>query len=147
MRKELWVGMSCNRRIISSSMVLVPDWPWNWDLFPDMGWVWTDKGSGLQSKHHPKILLSIKLSQSICKINYFNLGNPGPVQNNFYFFSAFVSTSSCQLMSTAYGRDTVHFEWYVVDRINLYEDASPSLAAYQTIMQTLVRHKKISLTT
>lgn len=41
-------------------------------------------------------------------------------------------------MSTAYQRDTVHVEFAVVKRRHFYDDASNSLAGYQTIAQTLV---------
>lgn len=48
------------------------------------------------------------------------------------------SRKSDEYMSTAYGRDTVHFEFYLWNRNDPYEDASGSLAGYQTILQTLV---------
>lgn len=41
-------------------------------------------------------------------------------------------------MSTAYGRQTVHFEFYVWNREDVYNDPSGSMAGYQTILQTLV---------
>lgn len=41
-------------------------------------------------------------------------------------------------MSTAYGRQTVHFEFYLWERDDFYNRASGSLAGYQTILQTLV---------
>ncbi|XP_037034051.1 L-gulonolactone oxidase-like [Bradysia coprophila] len=40
-------------------------------------------------------------------------------------------------MSTAYGRQTVHFEFYVWNRKDIYNRPSGSLAGYQTILQTL----------
>ncbi|KAJ6646763.1 L-gulono-1,4-lactone dehydrogenase [Pseudolycoriella hygida] len=42
-------------------------------------------------------------------------------------------------MSTAYGRQTVHFEFYVWNRNDRYNRPSASLAGYQTILQTLTR--------
>lgn len=44
-------------------------------------------------------------------------------------------------MSMAYGRQTVHFEFYVWNRNDQYNDPSGSLAGYQTILQILVRSK------
>lgn len=41
-------------------------------------------------------------------------------------------------MSTAYGRDTVHLEVFQLKRTDPYNDASGSLAGFQTIFQTLV---------
>lgn len=41
-------------------------------------------------------------------------------------------------MSTAYGRRTVHFEFYVLNRKDQYNEPSASLAGYQTILQILV---------
>lgn len=41
-------------------------------------------------------------------------------------------------MSTAYGRQTVHFEFYVWNRNDKYNEPSGSLAGYQTILQILV---------
>lgn len=41
-------------------------------------------------------------------------------------------------MSTAYGRQTVHFEFYLWNRRDTYNRPSGSLAGYQTILQTLV---------
>ncbi|KAG4068841.1 hypothetical protein HA402_004989 [Bradysia odoriphaga] len=40
-------------------------------------------------------------------------------------------------MSTAYGRQTVHFEFYVWNRKDIYNRPSGSLAGYQTILQML----------
>jgi len=42
------------------------------------------------------------------------------------------------LMSTAYGRQTVHFEFYLWNRKDRFEDPSGSLAGYQTILQLMV---------
>lgn len=42
------------------------------------------------------------------------------------------------LMSTAYGIQTVHFEFYLWNRKDRYSDPSGSLAGYQTIIQLLV---------
>lgn len=41
-------------------------------------------------------------------------------------------------MSTAYGRQTVHFEFYLWNRKDPYNQPSGSLAGYQTILQLLV---------
>lgn len=41
-------------------------------------------------------------------------------------------------MSTAFGRQTVHFEFYLWNRKDLYNEPSGSLAGYQTILQLLV---------
>lgn len=41
-------------------------------------------------------------------------------------------------MSTAYGRQTVHFEFYEWKRNDHYNEPTGSLAGYQTILQTLV---------
>lgn len=41
-------------------------------------------------------------------------------------------------MSTAYGRQTVHFEFYIWNRKDPYNNPSGSLAGYQTILQLLV---------
>lgn len=41
-------------------------------------------------------------------------------------------------MSTAYGRQTVHFEFYLWKRNDPYNEPSGSLAGYQTILQLLV---------
>lgn len=48
------------------------------------------------------------------------------------------SDKSDILMSTAYGRQTVHFEFYLWNRKDVYNRPSGSLAGYQTILQTLV---------
>ncbi|KAJ6638939.1 L-gulono-1,4-lactone dehydrogenase, partial [Pseudolycoriella hygida] len=48
------------------------------------------------------------------------------------------SDNSDIYMSTAYGRQTVHFEFYLWNRDDIYNNASGSLAGYQTILQTLV---------
>lgn len=48
------------------------------------------------------------------------------------------SDKSDILMSTAYGRQTVHFEFYVWNRNDQYNEPSGSLAGYQTILQILV---------
>ncbi|KAJ6643890.1 L-gulonolactone oxidase 5 [Pseudolycoriella hygida] len=45
-------------------------------------------------------------------------------------------------MSTAYGRQTVHFEFYLWNRNDPYTDPSASLAGYQTILQILTRKYK-----
>jgi len=45
-------------------------------------------------------------------------------------------------MSTAYGRDTVHFEFYLWKTTDYYNDPSGSLAAYQTILQALTQQFK-----
>lgn len=57
-----------------------------------------------------------------------------PVQGLVFRFSG----KSDIYMSTAYQRDTVHVEFLMVKRTNVYNDASGGLAAYQTILQTLV---------
>lgn len=57
-----------------------------------------------------------------------------PIQGILMRFSA----SSDTYMSNSYGRNSVHFEWYLANRVDMYQDAVPSLAAYQTMMQTLV---------
>lgn len=44
-------------------------------------------------------------------------------------------------MSTAYGKQVVHFEFYDWKRKNPYKDPSGSSAGYQTILQTLVPTK------
>lgn len=49
-----------------------------------------------------------------------------------------LSSESDVYMSTAYKRDTVHIEFAVWRRTDPYNDASGSLAGYQTIMQTMV---------
>lgn len=41
-------------------------------------------------------------------------------------------------MSTAYQRDTVHVEFALWKRTDTYNEASGSLAGYQTILQTMV---------
>jgi len=41
-------------------------------------------------------------------------------------------------MSNSYGRDTVHFEWYVPNREDVYKTPSASLAAFQTMSQVAV---------
>ncbi len=41
-------------------------------------------------------------------------------------------------MSPSYGRQSVHFEFYLWNRNDIYGHASGSLAGYQTILQTLV---------
>lgn len=41
-------------------------------------------------------------------------------------------------MSNSYGRQSVHFEFYLWKRKDEYNHASGSLAGYQTILQTLV---------
>lgn len=41
-------------------------------------------------------------------------------------------------MSTAYGRQTAHFEFYFLNRDDRYNEPSGSLAGYQTILQLLV---------
>lgn len=41
-------------------------------------------------------------------------------------------------MSTAYGRQTCHFEFYLWNRKDRYNDPSGSLAAFQTIIQLIV---------
>ncbi len=46
-------------------------------------------------------------------------------------------------MSTAYQRDTVHVEFALWKRTNGYEEASGSLAGYQTIIQIMVNEKKL----
>ncbi|XP_037034206.1 L-gulonolactone oxidase 5-like [Bradysia coprophila] len=43
------------------------------------------------------------------------------------------------LMATSYGRVSVHFEFYLWNRDDIYERASGSLAGYQTILQTLTK--------
>ncbi|XP_037034050.1 L-gulonolactone oxidase-like [Bradysia coprophila] len=43
------------------------------------------------------------------------------------------------LMSTSYGRVSVHFEFYLWNRDDIYGRASGSLAGYQTILQTLTK--------
>lgn len=48
------------------------------------------------------------------------------------------SDASDILLSTAYGRQTVHFEFYVWNRRDPYNDPSGGLAGYQTILQVLV---------
>jgi len=45
-------------------------------------------------------------------------------------------------MSTAYGKQSVHFEFYEWKRKNYYKDSTGSLAGYQTILQTLVHINK-----
>lgn len=42
-------------------------------------------------------------------------------------------------MSNSYGRQSVHFEFYMINRKDWYNEASSSLAGYQTILQMLVR--------
>lgn len=41
-------------------------------------------------------------------------------------------------MSNSYGRETVHFEFYLWNRQDPYNQPSGSLAGYQTILQMLV---------
>lgn len=41
-------------------------------------------------------------------------------------------------MSTAYGKQTTHFEFYSWNRKDVYNEPTGSLAGYQTILQTLV---------
>lgn len=48
------------------------------------------------------------------------------------------SDTSNIYMSSAYGRQTVHFEFYLWNRKDPYNQPSGSLAGYQTILQTLV---------
>lgn len=48
------------------------------------------------------------------------------------------SDKSSEYMSTSYGRKSVLFEFFVWNRDDPYNDASASLAGYQTILQTLV---------
>jgi hypothetical protein len=57
-----------------------------------------------------------------------------PLQGILLRFSA----ASDTYMSTAYKRDTVHFEWYTWLRKTGKENAPASLAGYQAIMQLLV---------
>jgi hypothetical protein len=47
--------------------------------------------------------------------------------------------ASTTLMSHAYGRDTVHFEYYVSNRKRLHDEPSAGLAAYQAINQVVAR--------
>jgi len=48
------------------------------------------------------------------------------------------SRGSDSYMSTSWGKDVVHFEWYMANRNDLYRDPSANLAAYQTIAQIAV---------
>lgn len=57
-----------------------------------------------------------------------------PLQGLYMRFSG----KSHDYMSTSYGRDAVHVEFYLWNRDDPYNDASASLAGYQTILQTLV---------
>lgn len=41
-------------------------------------------------------------------------------------------------MSNSYGRQSVHFEFYMLNRKDMYNDASSSLGGYQTVLQMLV---------
>lgn len=45
-------------------------------------------------------------------------------------------------MSTAYVRETCHFEFYLWNRDDIYNRPSGSLAGYQTILQTLSKKYK-----
>ncbi|KAJ6648570.1 L-gulonolactone oxidase 5, partial [Pseudolycoriella hygida] len=49
------------------------------------------------------------------------------------------SEKSDLYMSTAYGRQTVHFEFFVLSRDDIYNRVSASLAGHQTILQTLTK--------
>ena len=51
------------------------------------------------------------------------------------------SAASKSYMSVSQGRDTCHFEFYVVHRKDVYENASLGLAAFQAIVQSLVKTK------
>lgn len=51
------------------------------------------------------------------------------------------SDTSDIYMSTAFGKQVVHFEFYEWKRKNHYTDPTGSLAGYQTILQTLVNIK------
>lgn len=55
------------------------------------------------------------------------------------------SAKSDIYMSTSYQRDTVHVEFAVAKRTDAYNDASGSLAGYQTILQALVLERSNSL--
>ncbi|XP_037041555.1 L-gulono-1,4-lactone dehydrogenase-like isoform X3 [Bradysia coprophila] len=52
------------------------------------------------------------------------------------------SGKSDNYMSTSYGRNSVNVEFYRWKRVDPYNDASASLAGYQTILQTLARRFK-----
>ncbi|KAJ6635180.1 L-gulonolactone oxidase 2 [Pseudolycoriella hygida] len=58
-----------------------------------------------------------------------------PMQGLFIRFSA----KSESYMSAAYGRDSAHIEFGVWKRTDFYNKASGSLAAYQTIMQSMAK--------
>lgn len=57
-----------------------------------------------------------------------------PLQGLYFRFSG----KSDSYMSTSYGRNSVHVGFYRWQRNNPYDDATASLAGYQTILQTLV---------
>jgi hypothetical protein len=48
------------------------------------------------------------------------------------------SSASDTFMSPSYGRDSVHFEYYVGNRKDLHNAPSAGLAAYQAISQVIV---------
>ncbi|XP_037051389.1 L-gulonolactone oxidase-like [Bradysia coprophila] len=50
-----------------------------------------------------------------------------------------LSSKSNAYMSTAYQRDSIHVEFAVWKRTNVYDEASGSLAGYQSIMQLLTK--------
>lgn len=61
-----------------------------------------------------------------------------PLQGLFFRFSG----KDNNYMSTSNGRDSVHVEFNLWKRHDPYNDASASLAGYQTILQTLARRFK-----
>lgn len=45
-------------------------------------------------------------------------------------------------MSNSYRSQSVHFEYYMINRKDMYNEPSSSLAGYQTILQMLVSYQK-----
>lgn len=72
-----------------------------------------------------------------------NIVSQSPVAFPFDGILLRFSAASTTHLSTAYGKDVCHFEFYMMKRKDPYNDPSLGLAAYQAIMQTLVgdRHK------